>query len=238
MLQKNNIIFSRLEFDNCQFSFKILDLYHIKDKIMKRTLLALAVVSLVACKKNEDANAKTSTSVGDVVSGAKTLNNLSASMDDIEKKMKELKTTAPATNDELKSILPTTALGLARTEIRVGDSSMMGLASADAKYSDNADKYVEISIVDGAGEAGSGMLAMLMMALKAESEKTDAEGYEKTTNFNNVRASISEKKNGEIMESEIQYLVKDRYAVKIEGEGYTLDQLKAVMSEINTSSLK
>lgn len=205
---------------------------------MKKTLLALAVVSLVACKKNEDANAKTSTSIGDVVNGAKTLNNLSASMDDIEKKMEELKTTTPATNDELKSIFPTTSLGLARTEIKVGDISMMGLASAEAKYSDNADKNVEISIMDGAGEAGSGMLAMLMMALKAESEKTSAEGYEKTTNFNNVRASISEKKNGDIMESEIQYLVKNRYAVKIEGEGYTLDQLKAVMSEINTSSLK
>lgn len=205
---------------------------------MKKTLLALAVVSLVACKKNEDANAKTSTSIGDVVNGAKTLNNLSASMDDIEKKMEELKTTTPATNDELKSIFPTTSLGLARTEIKVGDISMMGLASAEAKYSDNANKNVEISIMDGAGEAGSGMLAMLMMALKAESEKTSAEGYEKTTNFNNVRASISEKKNGDIMESEIQYLVKNRYAVKIEGEGYTLDQLKAVMSEINTSSLK
>ncbi|MFN3021765.1 hypothetical protein ACK1KB_12435 [Chryseobacterium sp. TY3] len=205
---------------------------------MKKTFLALAVVSLVACKKNEDANAKTSTSIGDVVNGAKTLNNLSASMDDIEKKMEELKTTTPATNDELKSIFPTTSLGLARTEIKVGDISMMGLASAEAKYSDNANKNVEISIMDGAGEAGSGMLAMLMMALKAESEKTSAEGYEKTTNFNNVRASISEKKNGDIMESEIQYLVKNRYAVKIEGEGYTLDQLKAVMSEINTSSLK
>ncbi|WP_313214911.1 hypothetical protein [Soonwooa sp.] len=205
---------------------------------MKKTLLALAVVSLVACKKNEDANAKTSTSIGDVVNGAKTLNNLSASMDDIEKKMEELKTTTPATNDELKSIFPSTSLGLARTEIKVGDISMMGLASAEAKYSDNANKNVEISIMDGAGEAGSGMLAMLMMALKAESEKTSAEGYEKTTNFNNVRASISEKKNGDIMESEIQYLVKNRYAVKIEGEGYTLDQLKAVMSEINTSSLK
>ncbi|MFW2137162.1 hypothetical protein ACK2M7_12930 [Chryseobacterium sp. TY4] len=205
---------------------------------MKKTFLALAVVSLVACKKNEDANAKTSTSIGDVVNGAKTLNNLSASMDDIEKKMEELKTTTPATNDELKSIFPTTSLGLARTEIKVGDISMMGLASAEAKYSDNANKNVEISIMDGAGEAGSGMLAMLMMALKAESEKTSAEGYEKTTNFNNVRASISEKKNGDIMESEIQYLLKNRYAVKIEGEGYTLDQLKAVMSEINTSSLK
>lgn len=206
---------------------------------MKKILLALAVLSLVACKKNEESKTNdSSTSIGDVVNGAKTLNNLTESMDDIQKNADKLKEMAPLSNDEIKAALPETVLGLKRTEYNAGNNAMVGLVTADAKYSDGTDKDIEVSIMDGAGEAGSGMISLLMMGLKAESEKNDEQGYEKTTNFNNIRATISEHKNGDLTESQIHYIVKDRYVIKIEGENYTLDQLKPVMDAINISALK
>ncbi|WP_300669879.1 hypothetical protein [Soonwooa sp.] len=206
---------------------------------MKKSLLILAVASLVACKKNEEPKTdESSTSIGDVVNGAKTLSNLSASMDDIQKSADKLKTVKPLSNDEIKAALPENVIGLKRTEYNAGDNMMVGLITADAKYSDGTEKNVRLNIMDGAGESGSAVVTMIMMGLKAESEKNNEQGYEKTTNFNNTRAIISEHKNGDLLESKITYLLKDRYVIKIEADGYTVDQLKPIMDEINVSALK
>ncbi|MGX9987038.1 hypothetical protein [Soonwooa purpurea] len=204
---------------------------------MKKSILLLSVLSMMACKKSEDKTSESS-SIGKAVDAAQSYSNIATSMDDIQKNIERLKTIKPLSNEEMKSALPETILGLKRTEIRVGDASMMGLVSAEATYSDEANKRIEINIMDGAGETGSAMISMLLIALKAESEKSTAKGFEKTTNFNNVRAIVSEEKEADEVDADIQYILKDRYTVKIDGNGYTLDQLKPVMDAINTSALK
>jgi len=205
---------------------------------MKKVILTLALVSIVACKKNEEKNSD-SGSIGDAINGAKSINNISNAMDDIQKQTDILKKETPLSNDVLKTVVPETVLGLSRTEIRVGDSAMMGLSSVTAKYGDTANKSITYTIMDGAGETGSAVASLLLMGLQTETEKTTPDGFEKTTKINNVKAMVSQNQNvnQEIFTS-IQYILKDRYSVKIDGTGYNLDELKAAMDAINTSVLK
>lgn len=205
---------------------------------MKKVILALVLISVVACKKSEEKDSD-STSLGDVVNGAKTLNNLSSAMDDIQKQTDALKKLTPLSNDVLKSAVPESMLNLNRNEVSVGDTTMMGLASATAMYGENSGKNINITIMDGAGETGSAVISLLLMGLQAESEKTIPEGFEKVTKFNNHKAMLSQRQyeNSEI-ESSIQYIINKRYSVKIEGHGYSLDELKPAMDAINSSALK
>lgn len=205
---------------------------------MKKILFSLSLLSIVACSKTEEKTSD-SPSVGDVVNGAKTLNNLSSSMDEIQKQTDALKKLAPLSNDDLKSTVPEKILNLARTEISVGDTTMMGLSSVTATYGDRSAKNVNITIMDGAGETGSAVVSLLLMGLQAESEKTTPEGFEKVTQFNNHKAMLSQRQyeNSDI-ESSVQYIINNRYSVKIEGHGYNIDELKSVMDAINTSALK
>lgn len=204
---------------------------------MKKLVLALSFISIIACNKTED-KVSDSASLGDVLSSAKTLNNLSSSMDEIQKQTEELKKLTPLSNDILKSAVPETILGLARTEISVGDTTMMGLSSATATYGDRAGKNISITIMDGAGETGSAVVSLLLMGLQAESEKTTSEGFEKITQFNNQKAMVSQHQyeNSEL-DSSVQYIVNKRYSIKIEGHGYSLDELKPAMDAIKTSGL-
>lgn len=204
---------------------------------MKKLIILSIGLSILASCSN-DKKTEESTSISEAISGVKTLNNLSNSMEDITKKSDELKKMTPLTNDELKLVIPESVMGLKRTSLSVGDN-MMKISSADAEYNnEDRTKNVKIGIMDGAGESGSAMIAMMMMGFTSTSEKTTENSFEKMGDFNGVKAKIKETKNQDGINSEISYLVKDRYMVSIESQGYSTDELKSVMSDINTSNLK
>lgn len=206
--------------------------------IMKKLIiLASALLFLANCKKEEKTEEK-SNSITDALGGVKTLNNLSNSMDDITKRAEKLKKLTPLSNDELKSAIPETAMGLKRKSLSVGDNSMMKISSAEADYSDDAEKSVKISITDGAGETGSAMISMLMLGFSTNSEKTTENSSEKMGEFNGVKASVKDTKDGERITCQVQYILKERYLISIDGNGYTSDEMKSVMNNLNTSSLR
>lgn len=203
----------------------------------KLLLISCSLLFMFNCKKEEKKD-EDSTSISDVFNGAKNLNTLSNSMEGIQKNAERLKKLTPISNDELKAVMPETMMGLKRTSLSVGDNSMLQFSSAEAEYSDGAEKKIEIKVMDGAGETGSAMISMMQMGFSTNSEKTTENSFEKMGEFNGVKASIKERKSENRTDSEIQYLLKDRYLISIEGDGYTTEELKAVMATINSSSLK
>ena len=200
-------------------------------------ILSVSLLVMASCSKEKESE-KESTSIGDVFNGVKTMNTLSNSMEDIQKNTERLQKLTPMSNDELKAVLPETLLGLPRVSFSVGDNSMMKISSAEAEYKDENNKNIKLKVLDGAGETGSAMISILMMGLTSNSEKTTQDGFEKMGDFNGTKAQIKETKRESGVDSEINYILKDRYMITIEGDGYTTEELKKVMDLINGSSLK
>jgi len=202
---------------------------------MKKLVILCAVLALTACKKEAK---EEKPGLGSVIEGVSNLNKMSKSMDKVQENIEELKATTPATNDELKSAIPETLLGMKRTEITVGSMSSMGLSSADAKYSsENGDKRISINIADGAGEAGSSIVSLFMLTLNADMEKTTEDGFEKTAEINGTKAFVSQNNGEDYVDSEIKYIVKGRYMINASGDGFTVEELAKALAEINLSKL-
>src|SRR5690554_377780 len=76
----------------------------------------------------------------------------------------------------MKAVLPESLAGMKRTRFSGGDAPMMALVTAQATYSDDQNRSVELSIMDGAGEAGSGVIAIYVMSLSMDMGKRLSRG--------------------------------------------------------------
>lgn len=205
---------------------------------MKKLMIVAAALMLVTCSKEEKVKEEKTGGLSDLVSTAKTYGKMGSSMQDVTKNIENLKNIPPLTNDELKAVLPEILLGLKRKELSVGDNAMMNLSTAEAKYSDDDGNRVKVEIVDGAGETGSAMVSIMMMGLNVNKEKTTEFGFEKSTEINGVKSIVSERKEGENINSEIQTVLKNRYLVTLKADGFSYEQLKSALSTLNNSALK
>ena len=201
-------------------------------------MLATAVLMLVACSKEEKVKEEKTGGLSDLISTAKNYSTINNSLQDVNKNIENLKNLIPLTNEELKAVLPEQLLGLKRKELSVGDNAMMNLSTAEAKYADEDNKRIKVEIVDGAGETGSAMVSIMVMGLNVNKEKTTESGFEKSTEINGVKSIVSENKYGDNIKSKIQTVVKNRYLVILEGEGFTYEELKNTLGELNNSALK
>ena len=205
---------------------------------MKKLMMSILALTLISCTKSETKTEEKSGGISDLVSGVKNYSEISKSVDEVSKNIEVLKKTTPLSNEELKAILPESLLGLKRTEISVGDTSMMALTTAEAKYKSEDRKSIDVQIMDGAGEMGSAMVSSMMMGLGGNREKTTENGFEKTTEINGMKALVSEEKSGENVSSKIQVIAKKRYLFTMSGEGISYEDLLKAFGEINTSGLK
>lgn len=205
---------------------------------MKKLMIAAAALMLITCSKEEKVKEEKTGGFSDFVSTAKTYGKMGSSMQDVTKNIENLKNIPPLTNDELKAVLPEILLGLKRKELSVGDNAMMNLSTAEAKYADDENRRVKVEIVDGAGETGSAMVSIMMMGLNVNKEKTTEFGFEKSTEINGAKSIVSEYKNGEDINSEIQTVLKNRYLVTLKADGFTYEELKSALSTLNNSALK
>ncbi|QOW09670.1 hypothetical protein Q73A0000_04465 [Kaistella flava (ex Peng et al. 2021)] len=205
---------------------------------MKKLMMTTAILMLVACSKEEKVKNEKTGSLSDLVSSAKDYSKVSSSMQDVTKNIENLKNIPPLTNDELKAVLPEQLLGLKRKELSVGDNAMMNLSTAEAKYSDEANKRIKVEIIDGAGETGSAMVSIMIMGLNVNKEKTTETGFEKSTEINGAKSIISENKSGDRITSKIETVLKNRYLLTVSADGFSYDELQKVLGELNTSALK
>lgn len=205
---------------------------------MKKLMIVAAAFMLAGCSKEEKVKEEKSGGLSDLVSTAKNYGKLNSSMQDVTKNIESLKNIPPLTNDELKAVLPETLLGLKRKELSVGDNAMMNLSTAEAKYADDENKRIKVEIIDGAGETGSAMVSIMMMGLNVNKEKTTETGFEKSAEINGAKSIISEDKEGDRITSKIQTVLKNRYLLTLNADGFSYDELHKALGELNNSALK
>ncbi|NLY24545.1 MAG: hypothetical protein GX042_05965 [Bacteroidales bacterium] len=195
---------------------------------------------LISCggNKSSEDDESASTGISETIGGLRNLNKAADAAKDWEKTQEKLVTKTPLTNDEIKAVFPETLAGMKRSSFTVGESQMMGVNSGQASYSDGEGKSVEVSVMDGAGETGAAMVAMYVMTLSVDTEQQTETGYTKTTKFNGNRATVSENKQDDWVNSEITTLVSDRYIVSLDASGMSLKELEKVFDELNLNSLK
>lgn len=195
---------------------------------------------LLSCggNKSSEDSGDDSPGISEAISGFKNLNKVADATEDWEEKQKELAALTPLTNDEIKALLPESLSGMKRTKFTVGDASMMGLVLGQATYSDGQDKSVELSIIDGAGETGSGMIAIYVMALSMEMEEETETGFSKTTTIDGHRATVEEERGEGWINSEIASLVSDRYLVTLNGTGLSYNELGGVFKALDFGKFK
>ena len=117
--------------------------------------------------------------------------------------------------------------------------SAMGVASASAEY-ENADdtKSLDINIIDGAGESGSGMASLMFFGFTTEREEITENGFEKTTEINGKRALVKEETDNGEVDSEIKWIHDERFIIELKADGYTLDELTQLFKNLDLSALK
>ena len=206
---------------------------------MKTLIFAMSALLLISCSKTEKTTEEQPGGIAEGLSNVQNLNKLSNSMDGITKNIEALKKLTPLSNDELKPLLPEQLLGLKRTELSVGDNAMMNMSSAESSYNnEDSSKKLNLQIMDGAGETGSSVVSMLMMSLNMDREKITENGFEKSKEIKGMKAMISENKNGEITNSEIQMIANNRYLVTLKGDGIPAEELEKAVGELNFSNFK
>lgn len=216
---------------------------------MIKVILTAAVVSVVLtygcgggnAEKNQDGTAEKSV-IGQMTESAgalKELSKLEQYGKDIEQRMNVLKALTPVSNEVLKAVLPETLVDMKRKSLRVGEMSAMGVASASAEY-ENADdtKSLDINIIDGAGESGSGMASLMFLGFTTEREEITENGFEKTTEINGKRALVKEETDNGEVDSEIKWIHDERFIIELKADGYTLDELTQLFKNLDLSALK
>ena len=172
---------------------------------------------------------------GEAIKG---LSGLEKAMKDIEVQMNALKEKTPVSNDELKKVLPETLEGLKRTSINIGESASIGISSANATYQDEgATKTIEVSILDGAGEAASSITGLAFYGFNQDSERITDDMTEKTMEYKGQRAKLTEEKYYGKQTSKIEWLHKKRYLMKVQGEGYSIDEVGKIMDNLALGNL-
>lgn len=200
---------------------------------MKKILVLLSALIIISCKKEETSGH----SVSDAISSVQTLNKMGNATENIEKRGEELKKTAPVSNDEFKTAVPETLLGMSRKELSLGETSMMEMNSATARYHGENGNEITLIINDGAGEMGSSLYTLTKLGLAADVEKQNEYGWQKTMDIAGNKSVVEEEKNADFINSKITFIAKDRYLISLNSQGLSADELKKAVSEINLNTL-
>ena len=135
----------------------------------------------------------------------------------------------------LKALLPDSLMGLKRKSTE-GEKTAMGafkISKAEARYADDNNRNIHVTISDFAGNKMAGMMMGLGMV---ESEKETDHGYEKTYTKDG-RFTIEQYQN-DSSSGEYKVLVAKRFMMEIKGEQVKMDDLKMVAQTIGFAKLE
>jgi hypothetical protein len=134
----------------------------------------------------------------------------------------------------LQGLLPAGVAGLQRTNLSSASGGAAGLggSQAEARYGCGANS-IKLSVTD-LGAAGA--LAALGSAFNVQSTNQDEHGYEKVGKVDG--RMTTEKWNMDSRSGTYSVLVADRFMVSADGEGTTIDALKAAVGQIDVGALE
>lgn len=199
----------------------------------------MAVTGLVA-----GIGAATMSTVGGLASNSVQVGDKSVSLSELEQQSKRIEQAAKAIEsgegveaikpDVLKAYLPESAAGFTRTEIKTGSGEAVGVAGSQAEgvYTKGA-ATIRVAVTD-LGAAGA--LAGLAGAFNMESS-TESDGkYEKMGKVDGRLTKEAYDKSSK--HGQYDVLVGERVMISVEGDGASMDELKAVAAAVNPDRLE
>jgi hypothetical protein len=207
--------------------------------MLNKTMLAVAILFMLSCSNSpkKEAEEQSGTSISKAVEGVGNLSKLSKSAEKMEALTAKLKNLTPVSKDELKAVVPENIGDFKRKSYSAGNS-VADINSVQAEYSKGDEKRISINILDGAGESGSAIVALMAMGLSVDSESEENGTVTKNIEVDGVRYSTEDTKTESRVGSSIKFLHNDRYDVTLTGEGYNLSELQAFLKSLDLSSLK
>ena len=137
--------------------------------------------------------------------------------------------------DRLKGFIPDTFGNLPRTDYRAEKNGIAGMQVSEASgwYGDGSGRSLTLTITDSGSVKG--VMAFAGWA-NVESESQHENGYEKT--YRNGGRLTHEQWDGASRSGEYSVIVGDRFAVKVEGGGDSIDTLKRALDTVDLRALE
>ncbi len=177
---------------------------------MRYILSVLILLSFIGCKgKNSDDTDKSS-------------KNLQLTQAQLQK-------TKPITNQQFRELLPDTLGNFKRAQISMGYS---GLYSAEMTYI-NKDKKILVSIVDGAGQEGSNLIALMKQSIDSNIDIKNKNGYLKSTSIDNIKAIKEETKSQNSIVNKLTMIISGRFLLTIVGTNVDMNELEEIIKDEN-----
>jgi hypothetical protein len=140
----------------------------------------------------------------------------------------------PVQLDQLKPFVPDSFAGLPRTNLSTDRSGVKGLmvAKAEATYSDNAGKSVNLEVTDTGGAAGLVGLAS-WMGVQGEHE----DNYRKTVTRQEGDTLVHEEVQKQGNGAQYSVILARRFVVSARGHGVGIDALKSGVGSLDLAKL-
>ena len=142
----------------------------------------------------------------------------------------------PIAREQLKSLLPNSAGGLARASSEGNSGTFAGIAgsSATATYGTAGSGTIDVNVADLGNMGGIAAIANIGTNLQIESE-TDS-GYEKNVDVNGRK--VHEKWTTEGKHSDLMEIVDNRYAIGVTGTGIDIDTALAALKSVDVAKFQ
>ncbi len=205
-----------------------------------RTTITIIISVLVFISCGRDKQKEDEPGLFDVIKGVSELNKIADEAEKIEEEGEKLLKATPISNTELKTLLPESLSGYPRKKFSIGNQFMADVAMAEAEYENEDGNIISLSIIDGAGETGSAMIALSRLGFARDFEEQTNTGYRKSITINGYKA-IEEVEKDEYDDSEdskIDVMVANRFIVSLEGNNVALQKIKKAIDELDLKTLK
>jgi len=166
------------------------------------------------------------------------LENFADKMKEVSETFNEGKKVTPIDFRELKALLPENLGNLKRTNIEGEKTSAMGInvSNANADYSDEeGTQSIDLKITDMGSISGLSGLAAYGWYM-VDIDKENETGYEKTITYKGNKGY--EKYDNEGKYGELSIFVAKRFVVEANGNGVTMDMMKAAVDMIDIGKLE
>lgn len=168
--------------------------------------------------------------------GVSNVTTIAEKAQEAKKDIENLKNATPLTNEELKEWLPRSIGNFERTGFKVGAAGYANVASIEGTYKlTEQDEKFTVSIIDGAGPAGSMIIASFGMAAEMDMEQEDENKHTKAVTVGDIRAqqTFYKKRN----ETALQFVVNNRFGVMVNGVKMNPDETWKMVEKLNLGDL-
>jgi hypothetical protein len=197
----------------------------------------MLLLVMIACKEENNPLNKIKEAAGAVKEAKQGFENVSEAVkgfEDLEENTKKLAELTPITKEQIKAWMPDKVANYKRTAYNIG--SQIGISTFKLTFKGEAEKMINITISDGAGN-GTAFLSMFMMIQNMEIDKEDESGYEHTQNFDGQRTLTKYQSSEKHEKATLQCLINERFGIEANAWTMTPEELWNFIKKLEIKKL-